>query len=79
MNSLAIAEVIENRSGSHYHKFRMSTLYPITSVMQAAVTNSNWHKHHNPSYKLLQHLMYQRTTLLQGKGVLYGLEYSSRI
>lgn len=36
--SLAI-EVIENRRGSHYHKFRMSTLHAITLVVQAAVTN----------------------------------------
>jgi hypothetical protein len=69
---LAIAEVIENSSGSHYHKFRMSTLHPITLVVQAAVTNRNWHEHHNPSYKLLQHLVCQRTTILQGRGYCIG-------
>jgi hypothetical protein len=77
--SLAITEVIENRRGSHYHKFRMSTLHAITLVVQAAVTKRNWHKHHNPSYKLPQYLMCQRIALLQGKGVLYVLECCSKI
>jgi len=32
-------EFIGNSDGSHYHKFRMSTLHPITLLVPAAVAN----------------------------------------